>query len=147
MKIILVIISGVLLFIQNTIAVGEISSTILVNESVSWDGGTFKYVKGKPEITIQKISIGTGSKEVSLAVHCHTVPLAAYVLKGSVKVVKPSGENKLFKAGDAFIEVMNKWHKGVFVEDTELIVFYAGEKGVPLSMGEDGSSSLSKACK
>ncbi len=148
MKIILVIVSGVLLLlIQNTTAAGEISSTILVNESVSWDGGTFKYVKGTPKITIQKINISTGSKEVSLAVHCHTIPLAAYVLKGSVKVVKPSGENKLFKEGDAFIEVMNKWHKGVFVEDTELIVFYAGEKGVPLSVKEDGSSPLSKACK
>ena len=147
MKIILVIVSGLLLFMQNTTASGEVSSNILINESVSWDGSAFEYTKGKSEITIQKINISTGSEEVSLAVHCHTIPLAAYVLKGSVKVVKPSGENKLFKAGDAFIEVMNKWHKGVFVEDTELIVFYAGKKGVTLSVKKDGSSPLSKVCK
>ena len=147
MKIILVIVSGLLLFMQNTTAAGELSSNNLVKESVSWDGGAFEYAKGKPQITIQKIDISTGNGEVSLAVHCHTIPLAAYVLKGSVKVVKPSGENKLFKAGDAFIEVMNKWHKGLFVEDTELIVFYAGKKGVTLPVKKDGSSPLSKACK
>jgi len=55
-----------------------------------------------------------------------------------VKVVKPSGEYKLFKAGDAFIEVVNKWHKGIFVEDTELIVFYAGTNGVALSVKKEG---------
>ncbi len=107
----------------------------------------FEYAKGKPEITIQKVDISTGSEEVSLAVLCHTIPLAAYVLKGSVKVINSSGENRLFRAGDAFIEVMNRWHKGVFVEDTELIVFYAGQKGVPLSVKKDGGSPLLKACK
>ena len=147
MKYILFVISGFLLFMQYTTAASEVSSNILVNESVSWDGGTFEYAKGKPEMTIQKIDISTGSEEVSLAVHCHTIPLAAYVLKGSVKVVNASGENRLFQAGDAFIEVMNKWHKGVFVEDTELIVFYAGQKGVTLSVKKDSSSPLLKACK
>ena len=147
MTIILVIASGLLLFLQDTTAAGEISSNILVNESVSWDGGAFEYAKGKPKITIQKMDISTGSGEVSLVVHCHPIPIAAYVLKGSVKVINSSGENKLFKAGDAFIEVMNKWHKGIFVEDTELIVFYAGQKGVPLSVTKDGSYPLSKACK
>ena len=142
MKVILVVASGLMLFMQNTAAAGEVSSSILVNESVSWDGGAFEYAKGKPEITIQKLDISTGSEEVSLAVHCHTIPLAAYVLKGSVKVVNSSGENRLFRAGDAFIEVMNKWHKGVFVEDTELIVFYAGQKGVTLSVKKDGGSPL-----
>ena len=147
MKSILVIASGLLLFMQSTTAAGEISSTILVNESVSWDGGAFEYAKGKPEITIQKIDISTGSEEVLLVVHCHPIPIAAYVLKGSVKVINSSGENKLFQAGDAFIEVMNKWHKGIFVEDTELIVFYAGQEGVPLSVNKDGSSPLLRACK
>ncbi len=147
MKTIIVIVGCLLLFMQNTTVASEVSSSILVSGPVSWDGGSFEYAKGKPEITIQKIDISTGSEEVSLSVHCHTIPLAAYVLKGSVKVVKPSGENKLFTAGDAFIEVMNKWHKGVFVEDTELIVFYAGKNGVALSVKKDSGSSLSKVCE
>jgi len=147
MKLLLVIVSSLFLFMQNTVAVaGDVSSTILVKGATSWDGSSFNYAQGEPEITVQKISINTGSEEVSLAVHCHTVPLAAYVLKGSVNVVKPSGESKLFNVGDAFVEVMNKWHKGVFVEDTELLVFYAGAKGVELSVKKDSNAPLSKSC-
>ena len=136
------------MFMPYTMAVAGVSSTILVKESVSWDGGAFEYAtKGKSEITVQRIEIIAGGEEVSLAVHCHTMPLAAYVLKGSVKVVMPSGENKVFMAGEAFIEVMNKWHKGIFVEDTELIVFYAGKENIALSANNDSSSPLSKYCK
>ena len=147
MKSILVVASWLLLFMQNTTLASEVLSSILVKDSVSWDGGSFEYVNGKPEISVQKIDINTSGEEVSLAVHCHTIPLAAYILKGSVKVVKPSGESKLFKAGDAFIEVMNKWHKGVFVENTELIVFYAGKKGIVISFKKGNGSSLSKKCE
>ena len=147
MKFFLAMAAWLLLFMQNTTVAVEVSSHILVRESASWDGGAFAYAKGKPEITVQKIDINTGSDEVSLAVHCHRIPLAAYVMKGSVSVIKPSGENRLFKAGDAFIEVMDKWHRGVFVEDTELIVFYAGNKNVPLSVKKDSDASLSKGCE
>ncbi len=147
MKTILITVGWLLLFMQSSAVASDVSSNILVSGSASWDGGSIEYEKGKLEITIQKIEISTGNEEVSLAVHCHTIPLAAYVSKGSVRVVKPSGENKLFKAGDAFIEVMNKWHKGVFVEDTELIVFYAGKNGVALSVKEGSGSPLSKVCE
>ncbi len=146
MKTTLVAVGWLLLFMQNVTAASEVSSDILVSDSVSWDGGAFEYNTDSPEITVQKITIST-DEEISLAMHCHTIPLAAYVLKGSVKVVKLSGESKLFNAGDAFIEVMNKWHKGVFVEDTELIVFYAGNKGKALSVRKDDSAALPDLCK
>ena len=147
MKIIFFVSSLLLLFGQNILAIEDVSSSYLIKDSTSWDGNTFEYAKGKPEITIQKIDISPKNKPVSLAIHCHTSPVAAYVLKGSVEVMKPSGEYKLFKAGDAFIEVMNEWHKGIFTEDTELIVFYAGEKNIPLSFKQDDKSPLSKVCK
>ncbi|MCP3688876.1 MAG: hypothetical protein GY784_10720 [Gammaproteobacteria bacterium] len=146
MKITLVLVSLALLFMQHASVASEVSADILVSDSVSWDGGAFEYNAGEPEITIQKININTGT-EMSLAMHCHTIPLAAYVSKGSVRVVKLSGESKLFQAGDAFIEVMNKWHKGVFVEDTELIAFYAGNKGKALSVKHDGDASQPDICK
>jgi hypothetical protein len=66
--------------------------------------------------------------------------------EGSLKVVKPNGAEKLFRAGDAFIEVMRTWHKGVFTEDAELLVFYAGEKDVPISVKQDGDPKLQKLC-
>ncbi len=111
----------------------KISSTILIKESVSWDGSPFAYSKGIPEITVQKVTVRT-NEEFIVAMHQHTIPLAAYILKGGVKVVKESGESVLFEAGAAVIEIMNQCHQGVFTEDTEIIIFYAGEKGIPLSM-------------
>jgi quercetin dioxygenase-like cupin family protein len=137
----------VLLLSHNTAMANEVAADILVKGSTSWDGGAIAYPQGKAELIVQKITITPGGKkEISLAMHCHTIPLAAYVTKGSLKVVKASGEEKVFKAGDAFIEVMKTWHKGVFNEDAELIVFYAGEKDVPVSTKKDGNADLIKLC-
>lgn len=145
----ILIIAGILLilFIQNGTTKGNVSVNVLVDSSVSWDGSSFEYRDGNPKITIEKIMIPAADKIISLAIHCHTIPLAAYVLKGSVKVLKPSGESKIFNQDEAFIEVMNEWHSGVFTEDTELIVFYAGKVGVPLSIKQANDSPLSKVCQ
>lgn len=123
-----------LLLIQPFAQAGEVTTAILAQGSSSWDGGPIRYPAGAPELSVQRIEVEAGSEAVSLPIHCHRIPLAAYVAKGSVRVVKSSGEERQFKAGDAFIEVMGQWHKGVFQETTELIVFYAGERGAPLSV-------------
>lgn len=146
MKYYLVTAVWLLLLIQNTSIADEVTADILVKGSTSWDGGTIAYPQGKAELIVQKIAVTPGDKEISLSMHCHTIPLAAYVTRGSLKVVKANGEEKMFKAGDAFIEVMKTWHKGVFSEDAELIVFYAGEKGVPVSTKKDGDADLIKLC-
>ena len=142
----IIVISTLLLFVQDALAVGDVSSAYLVRGSVSWDGSAYEYVKGKPEITVQKINISPGDNTLSLSAHCHPFPLAAYVSKGSLRVVRLSGESSDFQAGDAFIEVMDIWHKGIFTEDTELIVFYAGVEGVDLSIKKDADTS-GGACK
>jgi quercetin dioxygenase-like cupin family protein len=135
-----------ILLIQNPAIAKEVEAEILVKGSSSWDGGAIAYPQGEAELIVQKIAVTPGGKEISLAMHCHTIPLAAYVTKGSLKVVKATGEEKMFKAGDAFIEVMKTWHKGVFTENTELIVFYAGEKGAPVSTKQGGDANLIKLC-
>ncbi len=139
MQFILILTGWVLLYTATsatkvaTKVASKISSTILIQDSKSWDGSLFEYGKGKPEITVQKVSIKT-NKEFSVAIHQHTMPLAGYIVKGSVRVVKESGESTLFEAGDAAIEITNQWHSGIFAEDTEIIMFYAGEKGTPLAV-------------
>jgi len=146
MKYYLTIAACLLLLMQTTAVANKVNSQILTKGSTSWDGKAIQYPTDNPEIVVKKITVDTGGNEAALAIHCHTTPLAAYVLKGSVKVVKTSGEEKLFKTGDAFIEVVKTWHKGVFTEDTELLVFYAGEKDVPLSTKKDGDADLIKLC-
>ncbi len=142
----LVIVFGIMSLFQN-IAMAEVSSSILAQSNKSWDGNSFKYPQGDAELTVQKIIITASDKEVSLSNHCHPVPLAGYILKGSVKVIKPSGEHVFFKSGDALIEVVDTWHKGIFTENTELIVFYAGKLGMPLTVFKEDNSALSDACK
>lgn len=136
-----------MLSIAVPVPAGEVKSEILSQGATSWDGGGFAYPSGMPQLVVQKITVDTGDAEYALAVHCHVIPLAAYVLHGSVIVVKPSGERREFRAGEAFIEVVNKWHKGVFREDTQLLVFYAGSDVVPLSFKPETQSPLAKTCE
>ena len=148
MKNILLTLSALLLIHSQAAAADNITSTILHSGSTSWDGEAFAYPDGEPEISIQKITFRSDGKEVALPVHCHPVPIAGYVLKGSVRVIlKSTGKSRLFKEGEAIIEVSNTWHHGVFTEDTELLVFYAGKKGVPISVKEGDASSVSKGCR
>lgn len=135
------------IFSQNTSAIETIRSTILTSDSVSWDGGNFNYPGGNAKIIVQKITIIPDGKPLVISEHCHPIPLAAYVLKGNVRIEKKSGHYHIFGTGDAFIEVMNTWHKGEFTEHTELIAFYASNKDMPLSVKEDKTSQYSEKCK
>jgi quercetin dioxygenase-like cupin family protein len=138
--------SWVLSHANFTLAGEKVTSEILVTDSISWDGGDFEYSTGEPKITIQRISVSPGGQALTLPVHCHPMPLAAYVLKGGVTVVKLSGQTEHFKSGDAFIEVMETWHQGVFTEDSELLVFYAGTVDVPLSVTQGTDAGSSTGC-
>jgi quercetin dioxygenase-like cupin family protein len=125
----------------------EISVDTLVQSSTSWDGSAFTYVEEKPQITIQKITINPKGKELTLPLHCHEIPLAGYIVKGQVQVLKPSGETKIYKAGDAVIEVMNKWHTGVFTEETEIIAFYVGNEDINLTIKKSEDPKVLEICK
>ncbi|WP_417914884.1 cupin domain-containing protein [Candidatus Electronema sp. JM] len=140
-------VAAILLLLPRSVLADEIAAAILQSGSASWDGGAFAYPQGQPEISVQKITAHPNGKQVELPVHCHPVPLSGYVLKGSVTVVTAAGKSRLFKTGEAFIEVSNTWHKGIFNEDTELLVFYAGKKGVPLVVKQGDSSPFAKECK
>ena len=113
----------------------QVKAEVLKQDTVNWDGGPIAYPSGQAEISVLKVSIPAGSKT---ALHCHPVPIAAYILSGSVEVITKAGHSHTFNAGDALIEVMNQWHTGYGVSDelTEIIVFYAGAKDVPRSVLE-----------
>lgn len=85
------------------------------------------YPKETPEISVLKITIPAHTE---LPLHKHPIINAGYMVKGSLKVV--TDENKVLhlKAGDALIEVVDKWHYGVNEGDeaVDIVVFYAGTK-------------------
>jgi quercetin dioxygenase-like cupin family protein len=113
----------------NTVRVDALAKT-----SSSWDGGTLPdYARGKPEVTILRITI---PPRVQLPLHKHPVINAGVLLKGELTVVTEDKKILHLKAGDAIVEVVNKWHYGRNDgnEPAELIVFYAGIRGRPITI-------------
>jgi quercetin dioxygenase-like cupin family protein len=85
------------------------------------------------EVTILKISIPPGA---TTGWHLHTIPVFAYILKGTLTVDFEDGRKLTFKAGNSIAEVINRSHKGTnnTEDDVELIAIYLGEKGKKLSI-------------
>ena len=101
----------------------------LANSTRQWDGALLpNYPQGQPEIKILRIKIPAG---VTLPWHYHPVINAAVVLDGTLELHLLNGTKKIYKRGDALIEVVNTLHSGKAMgdKDVKLIVFYAGEKG------------------
>ncbi|SCZ50928.1 MULTISPECIES: cupin domain-containing protein [Photorhabdus] len=105
----------------------------LLETEKSWDGVFYQeYPKGTPQLSILKITIAPNT---SLDWHEHPVPNAAYVLDGVLTAEKKSsGEKRLLKAGEVVSEMVDSAHRGYTgKEGVTLLVFYAGQKGIPLS--------------
>lgn len=106
----------------------------LAKTSSSWDGTALPgYPKGEPEITILRITV---PPKVQLPLHKHPVINAGVLLKGQLTVVTEDKETLHLKAGDAIVELVNKEHYGKNEGDepAEIIVFYAGAKGRPITV-------------
>jgi hypothetical protein len=106
----------------------------LLQTTRSWDGtGYTGYPSGQPLITILKIVI---PRNTALTWHHHPIISAAYVVSGQIILEKKeTRERKAFHAGQALAETVNTIHRGYTTDQpTELIVFYAGAPGVPLSI-------------
>jgi quercetin dioxygenase-like cupin family protein len=106
----------------------------LAKSCVSWDGALLPaYVEEHPEITILRIVIPAGQ---TLAKHKHPVINAGVLLKGELTVKTEDGKTLYLKAGDPIVEVVQTWHygKNEGVEPAEIIVFYAGTEGAPITV-------------
>lgn len=106
----------------------------LAKSGVSWDGALLPaYPQGHPEITILRIVIPAGA---TLAKHKHPVINAGVLLRGELTVQTEEGKTLHLKAGEALVEVENTWHQGKNegLDPAEIIVFYAGAEGAPITV-------------
>jgi quercetin dioxygenase-like cupin family protein len=109
---------------------------VLSKTGSSWDGRPLPdYARGKPEITILRIKIPPGAR---LPLHKHPVISAGVLLSGELTVVTEDGRRLHLRAGEGLIEVVNMWHygKNEGKEPAEIIVFYAGSMGTPITVNE-----------
>ena len=111
---------------------------VLLQADQSWNGVPYtQYPKGRPELTMLKLTIAAHSK---LPWHTHPFPNAAYVLSGTLTVHdKVSGKTRVFQQGEAFAETVNDVHRGeTGDEPVVLLVTYSGTPGVPTSIPVKG---------
>ncbi|WP_080439935.1 cupin domain-containing protein [Burkholderia ubonensis] len=111
-------------------------STILLQSDRSWDGTTYEqYPAGKPQLTILRIVIPA---HTALPWHTHPMPNAAYVVSGTLHVETKDGDRQTtLHAGGVLPEMVGTVHRGWTDESpVELIVFYAGVKGMPTAITE-----------
>lgn len=105
----------------------------LLRSQTSWDGTRYEtYPTGKPELTLLKISI---PPRTSLDWHSHPMPNIGYVLSGELFLETQDRDLKhTLRQGDSVAEMVGLKHRGRTGElPVELIVFYAGAEGLPLS--------------
>ncbi len=65
--------------------------------------------------------------------HRHDVPLYARMLDGQIEVDYGGGTVKGYRAGDTFLEAMDRYHNGrvVGAETVRILVVFMGAEGVP----------------
>lgn len=105
----------------------------LLKTGESWDGTAYApYPTGQPEITVVKITIPANT---SLNWHEHPMPNVAYLLSGELLVETRDSQQKItVRPGEVLPEVVNTAHRGTSGDKpVEIIVFYAGGTGMPLS--------------
>jgi quercetin dioxygenase-like cupin family protein len=106
----------------------------LLQTTRSWDGTEYAgYLSGQPQITVLKITV---PRNTTLDWHQHPMISTGYVLSGQIILEKKdTREHKTIHAGEALAECVNTIHRGYTTDrPAELIVFYAGSTGVPLSI-------------
>jgi quercetin dioxygenase-like cupin family protein len=106
----------------------------LLQTTQSWDGNQYKrYAPGQPQITILRINIPPNT---ALDWHEHPMISAAYVVSGQITLeIRGSPQRKTIQAGQALAESVATVHRGYTTnQPVELVVFYAGAVGLPLSI-------------
>lgn len=130
--IILILLS--VLFISNNAYSAQ--KDVLLQTTKTWDNAKYKKIKiKKPEVTVLNIIIGVGE---SLPMHKHDLVNVAYVKKGTLTVITDKNKQITLHEGDCLAELVGKYHYGKNDgnEPVELVVFYIGEKGTPLSINK-----------
>jgi len=109
---------------------------VLLKTTSTWDNAEYKKMKiKKPEVTVLKIIINVNEE---LPMHKHDLVNIAYVKKGTLTVITDNHKEITLHEGEVLPELIGKYHygKNTGKEPVELVVFYIGEKGTPLSVNK-----------
>ena len=109
----------------------------ILQTTQSWDGQNYQgYPTGQPQLTVLQITIPPNT---ALHWHHHPVISVGYVLSGHLTIEKrDTGERTIVHAGQAVAETVQTTHRGFTTDEPlELLVFYAGQVGLPITINEE----------
>jgi quercetin dioxygenase-like cupin family protein len=105
----------------------------LLKSTAAGNGQALEYLRtDRPEVTVATVEIAPGAQT---GWHLHRIPVYAYVMEGTLKILLEGGAELTFQKGQAILEVENAAHNGVNTGagTVRLVVFYTGAVGVPLA--------------
>ncbi len=125
----------------------DIKIETLMQTGTAWDGSAYpRYPQGTPQFSVLRITIPA---HTTMNWHSHPMPNVAYVLSGALTVEKKDGSvTRHFTAGQAVAEIVDVLHRGVTGDQpVELVVFYAGAQGQPLSIAAPAAAVAAGAAR
>jgi quercetin dioxygenase-like cupin family protein len=135
-KAIKLVVTLFVMILCTTISAYSAEKNVLLKTTSTWDNASYKKLKiKKPEVTALKIIINVNEE---LPMHKHDLVNIAYVKKGILTVITDDNKEITLHEGEVLPELVGKYHYGKNTgnESVELIVFYIGEKGTPLSVNK-----------
>ncbi len=135
-KTIKLVVVTLVMILCTTISAYSAEKNILLKTTSTWDNAKYKKLKiKKPEVSVLKIIININEE---LPMHKHDLVNIAYVKKGTLTVITDDNKEITLHEGEVLPELVGKYHYGKNTgnEPVELIVFYIGEKGTPLSVNK-----------
>lgn len=111
----------------------QVEQEVIVATGQAWDGSTWDYPPAAPQVTLLRLQVPPNT---TLGWHQHPMLNVAYVVRGAITVERQHDSlQRHFSAGSAIAEMMNVTHRGhTGADGAELLIFYAGAPGMPLSI-------------
>ena len=103
----------------------------LLASSTTVAGTPLKYPAGNPKFTASLSTLEPGGFTPR---HLHPVPTFIYVVEGTLAVDVDGGITREVKAGEAFMEVVDTWHRNRNPSTTarvQYLLVFAGDDKIP----------------
>lgn len=122
-----------------------LSVETLLRSSTAWNGDPYeRYPDGRPELTLLRVNVPA---HTSLPWHSHHAPNASYLLSGELLVETQDGSSQIrLKAGDGLADIVDGSHRSrTGSQPAELLMFYAGSAGTPLTHTDKPEEQMPQA--
>ncbi|MBP7336321.1 cupin domain-containing protein [Niveispirillum sp.] len=99
----------------------------LLDTITTGDGKPLKYPEGQAKVSALLVELAPDGET---GLHRHPMPVVGYIVSGEVTVSAQGMPDRVFKAGDAFVETI-AWHNGrnLGKEPVKILAIYLGADG------------------